>query len=288
MGLGYTMKYLVAGANGQLGQEVVQLLKELNKEYVAFDSKQLDITNRKQVFQVLDKEMPDVVLDAAAYTAVDLAEDEGKEKNWLVNVEGTRNLAEASKKINATLIYISTDYVFAGDKDGAYTESDPVNPKNEYGKAKLAGEKSVQDSGVHYYIIRTSWVFGQYGKNFVYTMRNLSSKLDKISVVNDQHGCPTWTRTLAEFMIYLIDVMAQSGIYNLSNYDTATWYEFALEILKNKHVNVEPISSNKFSSKAYRPKNSILSLKKSEEIGFPNISWKTALQKLNNSIDHEK
>lgn len=271
------MKYLVAGAKGQLGQEVVQFLKEQHKEYVAFDSKQLDITNRKQVFEVLDNEMPDVVLDTAAYTAVDAAEDEGKEKNWLVNAEGTKNLAEASKKINATLIYISTDYVFAGDKNGEYTEFDPVNPQNEYGKAKLAGEKSVQASGVHYYIIRTSWVFGNYGKNFVYTMKNLSSRLDEISVVNDQHGRPTWTRTLSEFMIYLVNNKVEYGIYNLSNDGTATWYEFAMEILKNEDVSVKPVTSDKFPTKAYRPQNSVLSLEKTKKTGYHILPWKIAL-----------
>lgn len=271
------MKYLVAGAKGQLGQEIVQLLKEQGKEYVSFDSKQLDITNREQVFQVLDNEMPDIVLDTAAYTAVDAAEDEGKEKNWLVNAEGTKNLAEASKKINATLIYISTDYVFFGDKIGEYTELDQVNPQNEYGKAKLSGEKAVQSSGVNYYIIRTSWVFGEYGKNFVYTMQSLSSKLEKISVVNDQVGRPTWTRTLAEFMSYLIDNGIEFGIYNLSNDGTASWYEFALEILKSNNITIEPVTSKSFPTVAYRPKNSVLSLAKTKGTGFCIPTWKEAL-----------
>lgn len=271
------MKYLVAGAKGQLGQEIVQLLKEQDKEYVAFDSKQLNITNRKQVFQVLDNEMPDIVLDAAAYTAVDSAEDEGKEKNWLVNAEGTKNLAEASKKINATLIYISTDYVFVGDKNGEYTELDTVNPQNEYGKAKLAGEEAVQSSGVKYYIIRTSWVFGQFGKNFVYTMKNLASQLDEISVVDDQYGRPTWTRTLAEFMIYLIENNVDYGIYNLSNDETASWYEFALEILQKEEVFINPVTTDRFPTKAIRPKNSILSLEKTKNTGFKIMSWRKAL-----------
>lgn len=274
------MKYLVAGAKGQLGQEIVKLLEELGEKYVAFDSKQLDITNREQVFQVLGNEMPDVVLDAAAYTAVDAAEDEGKELNWLVNSEGTKNLAEASAKVDAKLVYISTDYVFSGNETKEYTETDLVNPQNEYGKAKLAGEKAVEASGVEYYIIRTSWVFGEFGSNFVYTMQNLSSKLNKISVVNDQYGRPTWTRTLAEFMVYLISNDVDYGIYNLSNDETATWYEFAKEILKSKKIDIEPVSSEMFPSKAYRPKNSILSLSKAKKTGFKILPWQVALTSL--------
>lgn len=271
------MKYLVAGAKGQLGQEIVKLLEELGEKYVAFDSKQLDITNREQVFQVLGNEMPDVVLDAAAYTAVDAAEDEGKELNWLVNADGTKNLAEASAKVDAKLVYISTDYVFSGNETKEYTETDLVNPQNEYGKAKLAGEKAVEASGVEYYIIRTSWVFGEFGKNFVYTMKELASKLDKISVVDDQRGRPTWTKTLAEFIVYLISNNVEYGIYNLSNDDTATWYEFSLKILENDDVDIEPVTSNKFPTKAYRPNNSVLSLNKTKLTGFEIPTWQKAL-----------
>lgn len=282
------MKYLVAGAKGQLGQEIVKLLEELGEEYVAFDSKQLDITNRELVFQVLGDEIPDVVLDAAAYTSVDAAEDEGKELNWLVNAEGTKNLADASVKIDAKLVYISTDYVFSGDEDKEYKETDLVNPQNEYGKAKLAGERAVQASGVDHYIIRTSWVFGEFGNNFVYTMQKLAAKMDTISVVNDQHGRPTWTRTLADFIIYLIKNDIEYGTYNLSNDNTATWYEFALEILKKRNISVEPVTSDKFPSKVDRPKNSVMSLEKSRNTGFSNITWEQALQRLIKGIDFKK
>ena len=137
------MKYMVVGANGQLGQELVHLLNERNAIYVAFDSKSLDITDRDLVFKTLESERPDVLLDAAAYTAVDAAEDEGKDLNWRVNAEGTKNLADAAKTFNAKLIYVSTDYVFDGGKVGPYLETDDTNPQNEYGKAKLAGEKYV-------------------------------------------------------------------------------------------------------------------------------------------------
>lgn len=273
------MKYFVVGANGQLGMEVVKLLNERGEKYVAYGSQELDITNRDRVFEFMLDEKPDVVLDAAAYTAVDKAEDEGKERNWAVNSDGTKNLADAAAEVNATIVYVSTDYVFSGDSSGAYLETDKVNPQNEYGKSKLAGEIAVQDSGARYYIVRTSWVFGEFGNNFVYTMQKLGKKLDELSVVNDQNGRPTWTRTLAEFMIHLNKSNSKIGIYNLSNDNDATWYEFAKEILKNENVTIKPVSSNEFPTKAYRPKNSVLDLTKAKSTGFYIPTWQDALKK---------
>lgn len=273
------MKYFVVGANGQLGMEVVKLLNERGEKYVAYGSQELDITNRDRVFEFMLDEKPDVVLDAAAYTAVDKAEDEGKERNWAVNSDGTKNLADAVAVVNATIVYVSTDYVFSGDSSGAYLETDKVNPQNEYGKSKLAGEIAVQDSGARYYIVRTSWVFGEFGNNFVYTMQKLGKKLDELSVVNDQNGRPTWTRTLAEFMIHLNESNSKLGIYNLSNDNDATWYEFAKEILKNENVTIKPVSSNEFPTKAYRPKNSVLDLTKAKSTGFYIPTWQDALKK---------
>ena len=152
------MKYLVVGANGQLGQELVKLLNERHETFVAFDSQAMNITNRNRVLEVFETEKPDVVLDAAAYTAVDAAEDEGEDLNWAVNADGSKNLADAANRIGAKLVFVSTDYVFGGTKEGAYLETDPVGPKNEYGKAKLAGERSIEASGAEYYIVRTSWL----------------------------------------------------------------------------------------------------------------------------------
>lgn len=272
------MKFIVVGARGQLGQELVHMLTEREAEYVAFGSDELNITNRQQVFDVFANENPDVVLDAAAYTAVDAAEDEGKEINWKVNSEGTKNLADASNLVGAKLLFVSTDYVFDGTKEEPYLETDNVGPKNEYGKAKLAGEKAVQESGADYYIIRTSWVFGHFGKNFVYTMKRLGEKLDNLTVVNDQKGRPTWTYTLADFMLHLVDVSAPYGIYNLSNDGQATWFEFAKEILKGVDVKVNPVSSDAFPTKAYRPANSVLDLNKAKSTGFMIPSWKEALK----------
>lgn len=271
------MKYLITGAHGQLGQELQKILKERNLTFVAFDSKELDITDRLAVMSVFETEKPDVVLHAAAYTKVDLAEDEGRSLNWKVNVEGTKNIADAAKQYNAKLVAVSTDYVFDGMNNDEYQETDSVNPKNAYGRAKLAGELAVIESGASSYIVRTSWVFGEFGPNFVYTMKRLAENHPKLTVVNDQLGRPTWTRTLAEFMLHLINSKSEYGIYNLSNDDTATWFEFAEEILKNLPVEVTPVTSDQFPQKAYRPKHSVMSLEKAKLTGFEIPTWRGAL-----------
>lgn len=199
--------------------------------------------------------------------------------NWQVNEDGTRNVAEAAKRVGAKMVYISTDYVFDGTNSDEYQVDDPTNPKNEYGKAKLAGEQAVKDALDDYYIIRTSWVFGKYGKNFVYTMLRLAKDHDKLTVVDDQFGRPTWTRTLAEFMIYLVDNDQPFGTYQLSNEGSCSWYEFASEILKDKDVEVAPVTSEAYPQKAYRPRHSIMNLDKAENTGFKILRWQEALQK---------
>ncbi|HCU42425.1 MAG TPA: dTDP-4-dehydrorhamnose reductase [Leuconostoc pseudomesenteroides] len=271
------MKYLITGAHGQLGQEVQKLLRERGLTFVAYDSKALDITNREAVMATFKAEQPDVVLHAAAYTKVDLAEDEGRAMNWQVNVTGTKNIADATKQYGAKLVAVSTDYVFDGLNVGEYRETDPVNPRNAYGRAKLAGELAVIESGAAAYIVRTSWVFGEFGNNFVYTMQRLAESHPKLTVVNDQLGRPTWTRTLAEFMLHLIAVEATYGIYHLSNDETATWFDFAKEILKDTTVVVEPVTSAEFPQKAYRPKHSVMNLEKAKATGFEIASWRETL-----------
>lgn len=273
------MKYLITGAHGQLGQEVQKLLRERGLTFVAYDSKALDITNREAVMAMFKAEQPDVVLHAAAYTKVDLAEDEGRAMNWQVNVTGTKNIADAAKQYGAKLVAVSTDYVFDGLNVGEYRETDPVNPRNAYGRAKLAGELAVTESGAAAYIVRTSWVFGEFGNNFVYTMQRLAESHPKLTVVNDQLGRPTWTRTLAEFMLHLIAVEATYGVYHLSNDETATWFDFAKEILKDTAVEVEPLTSAEFPQKAYRPKHSVMNLEKAKSTGFEIPSWREALNR---------
>ena len=271
------MKYLVTGAHGQLGQELQKLLQQRGLSFVALDSHQLDITDRTAVLSVFATEQPDVVLQAAAYTRVDLAEDEGRVINWQVNVEGTKNIADAAKQYGSKLIAVSTDYVFDGFNNGEYQETDAVNPQNAYGRAKLAGELAVTESGADAYIVRTSWVFGEFGNNFVYTMQRLAENHPKLTVVNDQFGRPTWTRTLAEFMLHLVAVDAEYGIYHLSNDKTATWFDFAREILKDVPVRIDPVTSSEFPQKAYRPNHSVMSLEKAKSTGFVIPSWQEAL-----------
>lgn len=272
-------KILITGANGQLGTELRNLLDERGVAYDAFDAKYMDITDQQAVDAKFDALNPAVVYHCAAYTAVDKAEDEGKQVNWRVNEDGTRNVAAAAKRVGAKLVYISTDYVFDGTNSDEYQVDDPTNPKNEYGKAKLAGERAVKEKTDDYYIIRTSWVFGEYGKNFVYTMLRLAKDHDKLTVVDDQFGRPTWTRTLAEFMTYLVDHEEPFGTYQLSNENSCSWYEFAKEILKDQDVEVAPVPSEAYPQKAYRPRHSIMSLSKAEETGFEIISWQEALAK---------
>lgn len=268
---------MITGANGQLGTELRHLLDEQSIKYDAFDADTMDITSKEQVHQRFHECQPTVVFHCAAFTAVDPAEDEKKDVNWLVNETGTKNVAESTQEVGATLVYISTDYVFDGQTQGEYEVDAQTDPKNEYGKAKLAGEQAVKAIMDKYYIVRTSWVFGQYGHNFVYTMLRLAKTHPELTVVNDQVGRPTWTRTLAEFMLYAIQHQVPYGTYQLSNDGSCTWYEFASEILKDKDVTVKPVTSAEYPQKAYRPRHSIMSLEKVKATGFKIISWQEAL-----------
>ena len=273
---------LITGANGQLGTELRYLLDERDEDYVATDVSQLDITDSDQVDKVFSEVKPTLVFHCAAYTAVDKAEDEGKALDYAINVTGTENIAKATATHGATLVYISSDYVFDGEKTvgETWSEDEQTNPQTEYGRTKVIAEQKIQETLKHFYLIRTSWLFGKYGKNFVSTMLDLADKKEKIEVVNDQHGCPTWSRTLAEFILYLIQFEKPFGIYHLSNLGPTTWYGFAKEILKNKPVEVIPVNSEAFLQKAKRPKNSVLSLRKAQSIGFNIPTWQDALKEM--------
>ncbi len=273
---------LITGANGQLGTELRYLLDERDVDYVATDISQLDITDTDQVNKVFSEVKPTLVFHCAAYTAVDKAEDEGKTLNYAINVTGTENIARAAAAHDATLVYISSDYVFDGQKPvgEAWSEEEETNPQTEYGRTKVIAEKAIQDTLQKFYLIRTSWLFGKYGKNFVSTMLDLADEKERLAVVNDQHGCPTWSRTLAEFILYLIEFEKPFGIYHLSNLGPTTWYGFAKEILKNKPVEVAPVNSEAFLQKAKRPKNSVLSLTKAQSVGFNIPTWQDALKEM--------
>ena len=268
---------LITGSNGQLGTELRHLLDEKRIAYVATDAGEMDITDKNAVDIIFQEVNPTVVYHCAAYTAVDKAEDLDKEMNALINELGTKNVAEATESVGATMYYISTDYVFDGTNQDQYQVNDSANPKNEYGRAKYSGEQLVESICSKYYIVRTSWVFGEYGNNFVYTMRRLAENYPKLTVVNDQFGRPTWTRTLADFLLHLNDVKAEYGIYHLSNDSSCSWYEFAIEILKDSDVEVSPVTSEQYPQKAYRPKHSIMDLSKAKATGFNIPTWQEAL-----------
>lgn len=250
------MKVLVTGANGMLGQDLCPILEESGCFVIKTDIDNLDITNEQEVIEKIEKIRPDLIIHCAAYTNVDKAENDEK-KAHLINAIGTKNIAIGAKNTDSTLVYISTDYVFDGTKNTPYLTSDKPNPINVYGKTKLEGENIVQEYCKKYYIARTSWLYGLYGKNFVETMISLASK-PELKVVNDQKGCPTWTVELIRGILKLLN--KPYGIYHICGSNSTTWYEFAKAIfdIENLNVNLTPCTSSEFKQAAKRPSYSVL------------------------------
>ncbi|PCS00116.1 dTDP-4-dehydrorhamnose reductase [Lactococcus fujiensis] len=277
---------LITGGNGQLGTELRYLLDERGVTYTATDAAELDITDKAKVDAFFDEYKPTVVYHCAAYTAVDKEEGEGKALGELINVDGTRNIAQASARVGATMVQISTDYVFGGYLPIGEERfpDDAKHPESEYGRTKDLGEQAIVASGAKFYVIRTAWLFGSYGPNFVFTMQKLAESHPELTVVNDQHGVPTWSRTLAEFMTHLVDVNAESGFYHLSNDkkkdEDVTWFDFATEILKDTDTVVKPVDSSAFKQAAKRPFNSTMNLDKSKATGFVIPTWQDALAQM--------
>ena len=251
------MKILVTGANGMLGQDLCPILEDEGHEVIETDIDTIDITNELSVFNVLKEELPDIVIHCAAYTNVDKAEEEN-ELAFKINATGTENIAKVCKKLGITLFYISTDYVYDGTKKDKYLPEDKPNPINVYGESKLAGEKAVATCEKHY-IIRTSWLYGHHGKNFVETMLSLKDE-EEIKVVDDQIGCPTWTVELANAIVEIIDEELEYGIYQVCCSGSTSWYNFAKKIfeLSNINVNLIPCTTEEFPRIAKRPKNSTM------------------------------
>ncbi len=264
------MKVLVTGAKGMLGQDLCPILEDEGYEVIETDIDSLDITNIKNVEDVLKSNMPDFVIHCAAYTNVDKAEED-TENAEKINIQGTQNIAQVCKKLNITLVYISTDYVFDGTKTGKYLPSDKPNPQSIYGKTKLGGEKAVMQCE-KYYITRTSWLYGHHGKNFVETMISLKDK--DLKVVDDQIGCPTWTVELSNGIVKLIEEQAPYGIYHVCGSGYTSWYGFAKKIFElcNLKVNLSPCTTDEFPRPAKRPKNSIMENNKICR------NWETALK----------
>lgn len=272
-------KVLVTGAHGQLGTELTQMLQAKGYETYGFGHQELDITRLDQVRQVFQQVHPDVVCHTAAYTAVDQAESD-RDRAFLVNAYGTRNVAIAAEEVGAKLVSVSTDYVFNGEKEGSYSEFDFPSPLGVYGQSKYAGEQFVHDFSSKYFITRTSWVYGQYGGNFVKTMLKLAETHDQINVVNDQRGCPTYTKDLAEKIIELFQT-DNYGTYHISNSENCSWYEFAKAIFEIKGIatHLDPCTSEEFPRPAKRPHNSVLEHMALRLNGFSEVrNWREALK----------
>ncbi len=252
------MKALVTGAKGMLGHDLCPILEDSGYEVIETDINNLDITDFEAVQNFFKREKPDVVVHCAAYTNVDKAQDE-MELARKINAKGTENIAVAANDIGAVMVYISTDYVFDGQKKGACTPADTPNPINNYGITKLEGEQAVQKHCKRHYITRTSWLYGHYGKNFVETMLNLAH-MQEIKVVDDQCGCPTWSVDLAVAIAKILEEKMPYGIYHACGGGKTTWYGFAKEIFKKSglDVNLKPCKSEEYKTNAARPKNSVM------------------------------
>ena len=294
------MNILVTGANGQLGNEMRKVSKRSSDRYIFTDVEELDITNRDAVMNFVKENDIKVVVNCAAYTNVDKAEDDEVTAE-LINVQAVKHLAEACKSNEATLIHISTDYVFGGNEGNTpRTEDEPVNPTGAYGRTKLHGEQTIQEVGCNYLIIRTAWLYSEFGNNFVKTMRRLTSERDKLNVVFDQIGTPTYALDLANVIMRFIEILKKEnnyqlstvnfqlyGVYHFSNEGVISWYDFAKEIceLSGNECDIQPCHSNEFPSKVKRPSYSVLDktkIKNKLNITIPH--WKESLKKCINKL----
>lgn len=274
------MKILVTGYNGQLGYDVVKELNSRSVECRGVDREDFDITDRDETVGYICDYAPDAVIHCAAYTAVDRAEDD-EENCRKVNADGTENIAVACEKLRAKMLYVSTDYVYGGDGEAPFETDSPTNPKNVYGVTKLEGEKAVMKYIDKFFIVRTSWVFGINGSNFVKTMLRLGDEKESLNVVCDQVGSPTYTPDLARLICDLI-VTEKYGIYHVTNENYCSWAEFAAEIMNlgGKKTVINPVPSSEYPTKAERPHNSRLSKKCLDEAGIKRLpTWQDALKR---------
>ena len=276
---------LLTGAKGQLGQSIEGFVKNRNLPFRFFytDSDTLDITNRDAVFHFVEENGIEFIINAAGYTAVDKAEEE-TELADSINHKGVEYLAQAATEFGAKLIHISTDYVFDGTAQVPYKETDSVNPASVYGLSKLRGEQAVKEFAKDWIIIRTAWMFSEFGNNFVKTMIRLMSERSELNVVNDQRGTPTYAVDLAEMILLIMDEPEwKSGIYHFTNSGVTTWYDFALKIRELKgfdECNVSPVTSAEYVTAARRPAYSVLDRSKIESaFGVVIPEWEEALER---------
>jgi len=291
------MKILVTGKNGQLGSEL-QKTSPSNVELICFGSKELDISNAEQVNELLITHSPDIVINAAAYTAVDKAETDS-DQAYAVNEQGAANLANACKNIDAKLIHISTDFVFDGTSTMPYTASDATNPLGVYGASKLAGEQAINEIlGSQATIVRTAWVYSVFGNNFVKTMLRLMAEKEQLGIVGDQVGTPTWAAGLANMLWALVAKASSEQVLNTENTATilnwtdagvASWYDFAVAIqelaieqgLLAKSIPISAIPAASYPTPAKRPAFSVLNKAQAEEIsGVKTVHWRTQLKEM--------
>jgi dTDP-4-dehydrorhamnose reductase len=276
-------KWLITGSDGQLGTDLQRVLADSPDDLVtAVDVKDLDITDRAAVVRFVDDLRPDVIVNAAAYTAVDNAETD-EDRAYTINATGPALLAAAAARVGAKLIHVSTDYVFAGDADRPYEVDDKPSPQSAYGRTKLAGEQAVRELAPDLaYVVRTAWVYGATGANFVKTMVKLEASNETLNVVDDQRGSPTWAKDLARALVELARSEAPAGIYHCTGSGDTTWHGFTQAIFEEigaDPARVLPTTTDKFPRPAPRPAYSVLSDKAWRDAGLtPMPNWRDALR----------
>ncbi|MGF1843536.1 dTDP-4-dehydrorhamnose reductase [Vibrio clamense] len=286
------LKVLVTAKNGQVGYCLTERLKtRADVQLFSFDRTELDITNKQQVEKAFNETQPDIIINAAAYTAVDEAENDIANA-FAINETGPKYLADMAVQFEAILLHISTDYVFDGSKDSPYLETDTPSPQSVYGKSKLAGEQGIISSDCKHVILRTAWVFGEHGNNFVKTMLRLGAARDTLGVIGDQFGGPTYAGDIADALIAIMDnyqCEAQNGIYHFSGAPQVSWYQFATSIFENakhhdlvlKELTINEIPATAYPLPAPRPANSRLNCEKVETVfGIRPSNWQQALENI--------
>lgn len=278
------MKILLTGATGQVGYELERSLQPLG-EVIAVDRARMDLSDLQQVRTVIRTVRPDLIVNPAAYTAVDKAESEPALAQT-INAHAPAVMAEEAKALGARIVHFSTDYVFDGTKEGPYLETDQPNPASVYGRTKLEGEQAIIAAAIPHLILRTSWVYGMRGKNFLLTMLRLAKERNELRVVDDQHGAPTWSRTIGDTTASLLMQAkrpgwweANTGIYHLSSRGATTWCGFAKAIMENAGLDCEvlPITTDEYPLPARRPGNSLMSAAKLTEQFSSLPDWRKAL-----------
>jgi dTDP-4-dehydrorhamnose reductase len=276
------MTWLVLGANGQLGQELINLLKTRNIEAIGTDQKEIDFAKPNEIAEKLGKLNPSHIVNCGAYTQVDKAEEEPELAN-LINAQAVGVIAKFASEGKIPFVHISTDYVFDGTATSPYLENEKVNPKSVYGSSKALGEKETIENNSSAYILRTAWVYGEYGNNFPKVIAKKLKNNESLNVVNDQIGSPTWTFDLASAIIEVLEKKPEPGIYHVTNSESCSWFEFAQKIAKSINVDeklIKPTDSKSFVRPAVRPKYSVLSNIKWENAGLtPLRTWKAAWDK---------